>query len=79
MIAADDAWSDDLGGTGLTWDRILFDRLGPEEVVGGRVVLEVVVIDRKLLAQADYGRLDFKRGIRDDRRQRRCLIATHPM
>ena len=29
-------------GRAWTWDRILFDRLGPEEVVGGRAVLEVV-------------------------------------
>jgi len=29
-----------------------------------------VPIDRKLLAEADYGRVDFKRGIRNDRRQR---------
>ncbi len=41
-------------GRAWTWDRILFDRLGPEEVVSGRAVLEVVVIDRKLLAEADY-------------------------
>ena len=32
-------------GRAWTWDKILFDRLGPEEVVGGRAVLEVVAID----------------------------------
>jgi len=47
-------------GRAWTWDRILFDRLGPEEVVGGRAVLEVVAIDRKLLAEADYGPDDFE-------------------
>ena len=31
---------------------------------------ESCAIDRNFLAEADYGRVDFKRGIRNDRRQR---------
>ena len=31
---------------------------------------EVVANDRRLLAEANYERVDFKRGIRNDRRQR---------
>jgi hypothetical protein len=30
----------------------------------------IVEINRNFLAEADYGRVDFKRGIRNDRRQR---------
>jgi hypothetical protein len=30
---------------------------------------EIVEINRNFLAEADYGRVDFKREIRDDRRQ----------
>jgi hypothetical protein len=44
--------------------------VGTGEVVGGRNERAVVPIDRKRLAEADYGRVDFKRGIRNDRRQR---------
>ena len=36
-------------------------RLG-QEVVGGRNEREVVAIDRELLAEADYGAVDFERG-----------------
>ncbi len=36
----------------------------------GRLMLRVVEIYRNFLAEADYGRVDFKRGIRNDRRQR---------
>ena len=32
------------------------------EVVGGRNEREVVAIDRKLLAETDYGAVDFERG-----------------
>jgi hypothetical protein len=40
--------------------------VGTGEVAGGRNERAVVPIDRKLLAEADYGRVDFKRGIRND-------------
>jgi hypothetical protein len=40
--------------------------VGIGEFVGGRNERAVVPIDRKPLAEADYGRVDFKRGIRND-------------
>ena len=36
--------------------------VGTGVVVGGRNEREVVANDRRLLAEADYGRVDFKRG-----------------
>jgi hypothetical protein len=44
--------------------------VGTGEVVGGRNDRKVVANDRSLLAEADHERVDFKRGIRNDRRQR---------
>jgi hypothetical protein len=42
----------------------------PEQVGDGRGVPRVVELSRNFLAEADCGRVDFKRGIRSDRRQR---------
>jgi hypothetical protein len=42
----------------------------PDEVFGSHEPLRVVEIYRNFLAEADYGRVDFKQGIRNDRRQR---------
>ena len=44
--------------------------MAPEEVFGNREPLQVVETYRRFLAEADYGRGDFNRRIRDDRRQR---------
>ena len=44
--------------------------MAPEEVFGSHGLLRIVEIYRNFLAEADYGRADFKRGIRNDRRQR---------
>ena len=41
-----------------------------EEVFGSHELLRVVESYRNFLAEADYERVDFKRGIRNDRRQR---------
>jgi hypothetical protein len=48
---------------------ILFESKGmaPEEVFGGREPLRVVETYRNFLAEADYARVDFERGIRNDR------------
>jgi hypothetical protein len=56
----------------LRTDGILFECKGmaPEEVFGNHELLRVVESDRSLLAEADHERVDFKRGIRNDRRQR---------
>ena len=45
-------------------------KVGTEKVGGGRNEREVVANDRRLLAEADYERVDFKREIRNDQRQR---------
>ena len=44
--------------------------MAPEEVFGSHELLRVVESYRSFLAEADYGRVDFKRRIRNDRRQR---------
>jgi hypothetical protein len=44
--------------------------MAPEEIFGSHELLRVVEIYRELLAEADYEPVDFKRGIRNDRRQR---------
>jgi hypothetical protein len=44
--------------------------MAPEEIFGSHELLRVVEIYRNPLAEADYGRVDFKAGIRNDRRQR---------
>jgi len=36
--------------------------VGKKDVISGRAMLEVVAIERKLLAKADYGPVDFERG-----------------
>jgi hypothetical protein len=44
--------------------------MAPDEVSGSHGLVRIVEINRNFLAEADYGRVDFKRGIRNDRRQR---------
>jgi hypothetical protein len=44
--------------------------MGPEELLCSHEVLRVLAIDRKLLAEAHYGPVDFKEEGRNDRRQR---------
>jgi hypothetical protein len=41
-------------------------RMAPDEVFGSHGLVRIVEINRKLLAEADHGRVDFKRGIRND-------------
>jgi hypothetical protein len=55
---------------GARAESVLSATVGTGEDVGGRNERAVVPIDRKRLAEADYGRVDFKRATRDDRRQR---------
>ncbi len=43
---------------------LFFAPFGPEEIFGSREVLRALAIDRKLLAEADYGPVDFERGTR---------------
>jgi hypothetical protein len=52
--------------------------VGTGKVVGGRDEREVVANDRRLLAEADYERGDFKRGIRNEAATR-CLEMTDQM
>jgi hypothetical protein len=40
--------------------------MAPEKVFGSYEPLRVFTIDRKPLAEAQYGRVDLKRGIRND-------------
>jgi hypothetical protein len=42
----------------------------PVEVFGSHGLVRIVEINRNFLAEADYGRVDFKRGIRNDRSHR---------
>jgi hypothetical protein len=44
--------------------------MAPDEVFGSYGLVRIVEINRNFLAEAYYGRVDFKRGIRDDQRQR---------
>jgi hypothetical protein len=44
--------------------------MAPEEVFGSHELLRVVESYRNFLAEEDYGRVDFKRRIRNDRLQR---------
>ena len=44
--------------------------MAPDEVFGSHGLVRIVDINRSFLAEADYGRVDFKRGISNDRRQR---------
>jgi hypothetical protein len=44
--------------------------MAPEKVFGSHELFRVVESYRNFLAEADCGRVDFKPGIRNDRRQR---------
>ena len=44
--------------------------MAPDEVFDSHELVRIVENYRILLAETDYGRIDFKRGIRNDRRQR---------
>jgi hypothetical protein len=44
--------------------------MASEEVFGSHGLVRIVEIHRNVLTEADYGRVDFKRGIRNDRGQR---------
>jgi len=51
----------------LRWSRpeaesVCKQMVGKKDVISGRAMLEVVAIERKLLAKADYGPVDFERG-----------------
>jgi hypothetical protein len=41
--------------------------MAPDEVFGSHGLVRIVEINRNFLAEADYGRVDFKRGIRNNR------------
>jgi hypothetical protein len=44
--------------------------MAPDEVFGSHGLVRIVELSPNFLAETDYGRVDFKRGIRNDRRQR---------
>ncbi len=44
--------------------------VGKKDVISGRNKSQVVAIDRKLLAEAEYGPFDFNKGRRNDLRKR---------
>jgi hypothetical protein len=44
--------------------------MAPDEVFGSHGLVRIVEINQNFLAEADYGRVVSKRGIRNDGRQR---------
>ena len=56
-------------GSERSWIEPIVDRV-VDEVFDSHELVRIVENYRILLAETDYGRIDFTRGIRNDRRQR---------